>query len=132
VEILPKGATVKNPPERFAGDVWFDPIITPQNEEQRMVVSLVRFAPGARTAWHSHSRGQTLHVTQGVALFGSRDGTVHVVHPGETIYTPPGEEHWHAATPDNFMEHLAMFETGGDPALDSWSEHVTDEDYNRR
>lgn len=132
MQIIPNQPTVKNPPERFAGNVWFDQIITPQNDDQRMSVALVRFEPGARTAWHSHSRGQTLHVTQGTAHFGSRDGTVHVVHPGETIYTAPGEEHWHAATPDHFMEHLAMFELGGDPALDVWKEHVSDEDYNRR
>ena len=67
MQIQPKPATVKNPPEQFTGDVWFDVIATPQTEDQRMVVGLVRFAPGARTAWHSHANGQTLHVTHGIA-----------------------------------------------------------------
>jgi quercetin dioxygenase-like cupin family protein len=74
MQIRLKPPTVKNPPEQFTGDVWFDVIASPQAEDQRMVVGLVRFAPGARTAWHSHAKGQTLHVTQGVALMQSRGG----------------------------------------------------------
>ena len=76
-----------------------------------MTVALVRFAPGARTAWHRHPRGQTLHVVSGVALMGTRDGEVLRVAAGETAYCPPGEDHWHGATPDDFMEHLAMLES---------------------
>ena len=75
-----------------------------------MSVAVVRFAPGARTAWHSHARGQYLRVTQGVARFGPRDGTIIEVHPGQTLYTPPGEDHWHAAAAGCFMEHIAMLE----------------------
>jgi len=132
MEIRPKPATVKNPVEQFTGDVWLDPIASPQTPGQRMVVGKVRFAPGARTAWHSHERGQTLHVTEGVALMGSRDGTVLEVHAGQTVYTPPGEEHWHGATSDDFMEHLAMLDNGDDPAATTcWLEHVSDDDYHR-
>jgi quercetin dioxygenase-like cupin family protein len=131
--ILPKQPTTKNPPEMFTGDVYVDGIIRPQEDDQRMVVAKVRFLPGARTAWHSHERGQTLHITEGIALIGTRDGTVIVAHPGQTIYTPPGEVHWHGATPDDYMEHLAMFEQGDDPANSgAWFEHVSDEDYARR
>lgn len=97
-----------------------------------MVVARVRFAPGAHTAWHSHAVGQTLHVTSGVALFGTRDGTVVEAHPGETVYCPAGEEHWHGATPEDFMEHLAMLENAEDPAAtNTWLEHVSDADYHR-
>ena len=97
-----------------------------------MTVVKVRFLPGARTAWHSHARGQTLHVTEGVALLGSRDGTVIEALPGQTIYTPPGEEHWHGATPDDYMEHLAMSESADDPSTTTtWREHVSDDDYRR-
>ncbi|MFC7328278.1 cupin domain-containing protein [Marinactinospora rubrisoli] len=132
MRIIPKPATVKNPPEFFTGDVWLDAIAAPQEGGQRMVVSRVRFAPGARTAWHSHARGQTLYVTQGVALVQSRGGEIIELHPGQTIYTPPGEEHWHGATPDDFMEHLAMLENADDPsATTTWLEHVTDEEYRR-
>ncbi|MFD1815201.1 cupin domain-containing protein [Rhodococcus gannanensis] len=130
---LSKPATTKNPPEQFTGDVWVDPIATPQDAGQRMVVARVRFAPGARTAWHSHARGQTLHVTSGVALVQSRGGAVVQVRPGETVYCPPGEEHWHGATPDDFMEHLAMLENADDPATTTtWLEHVTDAEYSAR
>lgn len=126
----PRTPTAKNPPEWFTGDVWLDMIAVPHDADQRMNVATVRFAPGARTAWHSHARGQYLRVTQGVALIVARDGTVLAVHPGETVYTPPGEEHWHGAAPDAFMEHLAMYESGDDPAASTaWKEHVSDADY---
>ncbi|KJL34224.1 cupin domain-containing protein [Microbacterium azadirachtae] len=125
--------TVKNPPEQFHGDVWLDRIATPHEADQRMTVALVRFAPGARTAWHSHARGQFLRVTSGVALVGDRDGNVVELHPGRTLYTPPGQDHWHGATADCFMEHLAMLEAGDDPATTTvWKEHVTDAEYARR
>lgn len=128
-EILPKTPTVKNPPEQFAGDVWVDPIATPQNDDQRATLALVKFAPGARTAWHSHARGQFLRVTQGVAHFGTRDGTVITAHPGDTVHVSPGEEHFHASAEDSFMEHLAMLENADDPSTTTtWLEHVSDED----
>jgi quercetin dioxygenase-like cupin family protein len=127
---LPFTATAKNPPEQFTGDVWVDPIAAPQDPGQRMVVARVRFAPSARTAWHSHTNGQTLHITDGVALIGTRDGTIIRATPSQTIYTPPGEEHWHGAAADRFMEHLAMLEHGDDPATTTtWLEHVTDNEY---
>ncbi len=71
-----------------------------------------------------------LHVTAGVARFGSRDGTIIEVHPGQTLYAPPGEEHWHAAAAGSFMEHIAILE-GDDGAenASSWGEHVTDAEY---
>lgn len=132
MEILPKPATVKNPPEQFTGDVWLDVVAAPREAGQQAVVGRVRFAPGARTAWHSHERGQTLHVIAGVALLGQRDGTVLEVRPGQTVYTPPGEEHWHGATPEDFMEHLAITENGEDPATTTtWLEHVADDAYRR-
>jgi len=122
--------TTKNPPEQFAGDVWLDIIAAPHGPEQRAVVAKVRFAPGARTAWHSHERGQYLHVTAGVARFGTRDGNIIEVHPGQTLYTPPGEEHWHASANGTFMEHIAILENGDDPAKTTiWAEHITDDQY---
>lgn len=128
----PKAPTGKNPPENFTGDVWVDGIASPHDPGQRMIVAKVRFAPGARTAWHSHAMGQTLHVTDGVALMQSRGGDIIEVHPGQTVYTPPGEEHWHGATPEDFMEHIAMLENGDDPAATTtWLEHVTDAEYHR-
>jgi quercetin dioxygenase-like cupin family protein len=116
------------------GDVWFD-VIAKGEEPSRMRVNTVRFAPCARTAWHRHALGQTLHVTDGLGLVQARGGRVIEIRPGDTIYTPPGEWHWHGAAPDNFMIHLAMWEA---PAPDydgpetEWGELLTDEEYNAR
>jgi len=75
-----------------------------------MTAGVVRFAPGSRTAWHVHALGQTLRVTDGVALVQARGGEAVAVHLGETVYTPPGpgEWHWHGATESNFMTHLCV------------------------
>ncbi len=130
MRVLDTAPTAKNPPEQFAGDVWLDVLATPQEGDQRATMAKVRFAPGSRTAWHSHARGQYLHVTDGIARFGSRDGTIIEVHAGQTLYTPPDEDHWHAAAPDCFMEHIALLEAGDDPAeTTDWKEHITDADY---
>ena len=125
MDIEPDRPTVKNPPEQFHGDVWLDPIVAPHDADQRMTVGRVRFAPGARTAWHSHARGQYLLVTEGTALLGRRDGSIIEARAGQVVYTPPGEEHWHGAPQDRFMEHLAMLEAADDPtATTTWLEHV--------
>ena len=130
MEIIDRPPTVKNPSEQFTGDVWLDPLAAPRDEGQKMVVAKVRFAPGARTAWHSHALGQTLHVLYGVAWVQSRGSERIEAHAGETLYCPPGQEHWHGAAPDSFMEHLAMLDQGDDPASSTtWLEHVTDEAY---
>jgi quercetin dioxygenase-like cupin family protein len=130
MQVVPRTPTIKNPQEQFTGDVWLDTIASPRDEGQRMVMAKVRFAPGARTAWHSHARGQTLHVTQGIAWVASRDGERVELHAGQTVYCPPGEEHWHGAAPDSFMEHLAMLDNADDPAATTkWLEHVTGEEY---
>lgn len=128
MELKPVTPTAKGPASAFTGDVYVSPIYRGQ-EPSRMIVSLVRFAPGARTNWHSHAVGQTLHVTDGTGLVQTRDGKTIRMRPGDTIYTPPGEEHWHGATASNFMCHLAMLEgvPGGDGT--TWLEPVTEEQY---
>jgi quercetin dioxygenase-like cupin family protein len=132
MHIEPKTPTAKAPAAAFTGDVWVDPITTRKPAPSRLIVACVRFSPGARTAWHSHANGQTLHVTEGIALMGTRDGEVIEVHPGQTVYTPPGEEHWHGATPDDFMVHLAMLDGAEEGDGATWLEHVTDEEYSAR
>jgi quercetin dioxygenase-like cupin family protein len=131
VKIEPKQPTRKGPSDRFTGDVWLDAIATRKPDPSRMIVSRVRFAPGARTAWHSHALGQTLHVTEGVALMQSRGGKIIEMHPGQTVYTPPDVEHWHGATADDFMEHLAMLEGVADGDGATWLDLVTDDEYHR-
>ncbi len=129
MKVAPRVPTAKNP-EQFTGEVWLDPVAAAREEGQRMIVATVRFAPGARTAWHSHALGQTLHITQGVAWVQARGGEKVEAHPGQTLYCPPGEEHWHGAAANVSMEHLAMLDAADDPATSTiWLEHVTEEEY---
>ena len=93
----------------FTGTVWQDPIIeTP--EPARLRALKVSFEPGARTAWHTHPLGQTLQILSGVGLVQSWGGPVRVVRAGDVVWFPPGEKHWHGASPDIAMVHLP--ETG--------------------
>jgi quercetin dioxygenase-like cupin family protein len=123
MEVVPKQPSVKGPAEMFTGDVWFDAIARGR-EPARLNVSAVRFTPGARTAWHSHTLGQTLYVTEGRGLVQSRGHAVVEIRAGDVIYAPDGEEHWHGAAPDHFMSHLSM--TEGEA---HWGAHVTDAEY---
>jgi quercetin dioxygenase-like cupin family protein len=124
MECLTQPPTTKLPGEWFTGDAWAD-VIYRGEDPSRARANMVRFAPGARTAWHSHGLGQTLYIVEGVALIQSRDEQIIEAHPGDVIYTPPGEEHWHGAAADRFMIHLALWE--GDDV--DWLEHVSDEQY---
>jgi quercetin dioxygenase-like cupin family protein len=131
MEIVPKEPSAKAPAERFTGDAWIDRIAHGEGPS-RIRVNVVRFAPGARNAWHRHALGQTLHVTEGIGLVQSRGGDVTAIRPGDTIYTAPGEWHWHGAAPDHFMTHLAMWESPGDGPETEWGDQVTDEEYHPR
>jgi len=128
MKIMPKQPTVKAPAETFTGDAWFD-VVARGEEPSRIQVSVVRFAPGARNAWHSHAVGQTVHVTEGVGLIQSRGGEILEIHPGDTVWTPAGEWHWHGAAPDHFMTHLAMWEASADGREAEWGVLVTDDEY---
>ncbi len=129
MQVLPKQPTAKAGSDRFVGDVWIDPIA--QGEEpSRVRVSVVRFAPGARNAWHAHAVGQTIHVTEGVGRVQVRGGDVLEIRAGDTVFTPPGEWHWHGAAPDHFMTHLAIWEApAGGGAESEWGEQVGDAEY---
>jgi quercetin dioxygenase-like cupin family protein len=127
---LPAVSTAKAPAERFTGDVWVDTInggVRPGSAR----LATVRFSPCARSAWHCHALGQTLHVTDGIGLVQEKDGQVILMRPGDTVYTPPGVWHWHGALPDRFMAHLALADSTGDPATPDveWGDLVTDAEY---
>jgi quercetin dioxygenase-like cupin family protein len=125
----PSTADHEGPARDVHGDVYFD-VYAKGEGPSRIRVNIVRFAPGARTAWHSHARGQTLHVTEGVGLIQARDGEVMEIRAGDTIYTPPGQWHWHGAAPGYFMAHLAMWEGVDDDEPESeWGDHVDDREY---
>jgi quercetin dioxygenase-like cupin family protein len=129
MEILPKPPTAKAPAETFTGDAWIDRIVTGQ-EPSRIRAAFVRFAPGARNAWHVHAVGQTVHVMDGLGRIQSRGGDIVEMRPGDTVVTPAGEWHWHGAAPDRFMTHLAIWEApaGGGPETE-WGEQVDDAAY---
>lgn len=114
--------------EMFTGDVWFD-VIAHGEEPSRVRVNVVRFAPGARTAWHAHAVGQTLHVLEGVARVQARGEQTVELHPGETLVARPGEWHWHGSAPDRFMAHLAIWEAPASGAESEWGELVSDAEY---
>jgi len=128
MQLKPKQPTAKGAPDNFVGDVWVEPIPA-GDPPSRTRVALVRFAPGARNAWHAHANGQTIHVVDGVGLVQARGGDVTVLHPGDTVWTPPLEWHWHGAAPEHVMSHLSITEALGDgqegPETE-WGEHVTD------
>ena len=129
MEIRPKLPTSKAPAETFTGDAWLDVIVRGE-PPSRVRVSVVRFAPGARNAWHAHAVGQTVHVLDGLARMQARGGRVIEVSPGDTVYTPPGEWHWHGASADRFMTHLAIWEAPDDGSPESqWGDLVTDAEY---
>jgi quercetin dioxygenase-like cupin family protein len=120
--------TATGPSDSFTGTVCIDTIAEP-TEPSRLGAASVHFTPGARTAWHTHPLGQTIHVTEGVGLCQHRGGEIEVIRPGDRVLFEPGEDHWHGAAPSRFMTHIAMQEAddSGSPVV--WGDHVTDKDY---
>jgi len=117
----------KGPAECFTGTVRIDPLFQPPEPARALGVS-VTFEPGARTAWHTHPLGQTLIVTAGCGLVQSRGGPIRKIRPGDVVWCPPGEKHWHGATATTAMTHIAIVERLDGKAVD-WMEKVTDEQY---
>lgn len=120
--------TAPGPGESFTGTVYIDTVAAP-SEPSRLGAASVHFTPGARTAWHTHPLGQSIHVTEGVGLCQRRGGRIEVIRPGDSVFFEPGEEHWHGAAPDRFMTHLAMQEADETGSPVTWGEHVSDEEY---
>jgi quercetin dioxygenase-like cupin family protein len=120
--------TATGPSDWFTGTVYIDAVAAPSGPS-RVQVANVHFTPGARTAWHTHPRGQTIYVTEGIGRCQRRAGPVEVIHPGDRVFFEPGEEHWHGAGPNRFMAHLAMQQVDEAGSLATWGEHVSDEEY---
>jgi quercetin dioxygenase-like cupin family protein len=121
MEITPRRASINGPADWFTGDVWLDVLIEPR-EPSTLNVAAVRFTPGARTAWHSHDGGQNLYVTDGEGRIQTRGEPVVTIRPGDVVFTPSGEWHWHGAAPDRFMSHFSLTEG---PA--TWGDHVSED-----
>lgn len=120
-------ASVKGPDDYFTGTVRIDPL-SEAAEPARVVAARVTFEPGAHTAWHTHPLGQTLIVTAGNGLAQRWGGPVETIRPGDVIWFPPGEKHWHGATAKAAMTHIAIQERLNGKTVD-WLEKVSDEQY---
>lgn len=118
---------VKSPAENFTGKVHTTNRFN-GTAPSRLVGSTVVFEPGARTAWHTHPLGQTLIVTEGTGLVGLWKGDVQIISKGDVVWIPAGVKHWHGASGDEGVTHIAIVETLDSKAAD-WMEHVTDEQY---
>jgi quercetin dioxygenase-like cupin family protein len=115
------------PAEWFTGVVRIDPLVEAA-EPGRVVGNSVTFEPGSRTAWHTHPLGQSLVVTAGFGWAQQWGGPVQEIRPGDVVWFPPGEKHWHGATATTAMTHLAIQEKLDGKAVE-WMEYVSDEQY---
>jgi 4-carboxymuconolactone decarboxylase len=118
----------QGPSTAFTGNVRVTPLFD-ANDTFHAACASVSFEPGARSAWHTHPRGQLLIVTGGIGRIQKSGGPVEEIRAGDTIWTPPGVKHWHGASPASSMTHLAMQETVDGKAVE-WLEKVTDAEYN--
>ena len=121
--------SIKGPADWFTGTVRIDAPFQGTGAA-RVSGAVVTFEPGARTAWHTHPLGQTLIVTGGRGLAQRDGGPIEDLHPGDVVWFPPGEKHWHGAAPTTAMTHVAIAEQLDGKVVD-WMEQVTDEQYRR-
>lgn len=122
-------ASIAGPEEWFTGAVRLDPLF-PKQEQTLASGALVTFEPGARTAWHAHPAGQTLIVTSGAGRVQRLGGPIEEILPGDVVWIEPEEKHWHGASPNKAMSHIAIQEEKDGKVVD-WLEKVTDEQYSK-
>jgi len=120
--------TAAGPSDWFTGAVYIDAVAA-VSDASRVSASNVHFTPGARTHWHTHPNGQTIFVLEGVGRCRRRGGPVEEIRPGDRVFFEPGEEHWHGATPNRFMLHVAIAQADDAGTVVTWGEPVSDEDY---
>ena len=118
----------KGSPAWFSGEVWLDEIVT-GGEPALLKAIRVSFAPGARTAWHTHPLGQALHVVSGLGWVQLKGQPARLIRPGDSVWIEPGELHWHGAVADRTMVHLAI-QNGDEHGVDVvWLEQVSEAEY---
>src|ERR1039457_4981442 len=117
----------KGPVDWFTGSVRIDSPFK-GSDPARVTGAIVTFEPGARTAWHTHPLGQTLIVTAGCGRVQRWGGPIEEIHPGDIVWFPPGEKHWHGATPTTAMTDIAILERLAPKVVD-YMEKVSDEQY---
>ncbi|MCB0608822.1 MAG: cupin domain-containing protein [Lewinella sp.] len=129
MEIIKNGIlpSMKGPEDWFTGSVRIDPLFQ-KKEATKAAGALVTFEPGARTAWHTHPAGQTLIVTAGLGWVQREGGPIEEIRPGDVVWFEPNEKHWHGASPNKAMSHMAIQEEL-DGAVVTWMEKVSDAQY---
>lgn len=129
MEITRSGAaaSARGPADYFTGTVRID---APFSGSGDLSGATVTFEPGARTAWHTHPRGQTLLVTSGLGWVQREGGPIEEIRPGDIVWFEPGEKHWHGASPNTAMSHIAIAEKQAGEAV-TWMEKVSDDQYRR-
>jgi quercetin dioxygenase-like cupin family protein len=120
--------SIHGPADWFTGTVRIDPLFLQANDPSRATGASVTFEPGARTAWHSHPLGQTLIVIAGCGRVQRAGGPIEEIRPGDVVWFPPGEKHWHGASPTTSMTHIAIQEHLYGNSAD-WMEKVSAEQY---
>jgi quercetin dioxygenase-like cupin family protein len=132
MDIKPNGSqsSTRGPADYFTGTVRIDSLFQ-SPDPARAAGASVTFESSARTAWHTHPLGQTLVVTAGLGRAQRWGGPIEEIRPGDVIWFPPGEKHWHGASPTSAMTHIAIQERLDGKVVD-WMEHVTDEQYRDR
>jgi len=121
--------SVKGPADWFTGTTRIDSPFK-GTDSSRITGALVSFEPGARTAWHTHPLGQTIIITTGCGWAQRLGGPVEEIRPGDIVWFPPGEKHWHGASPTTAMSHIAIQEALDGKAVD-WMEKVSDDQYRK-
>jgi quercetin dioxygenase-like cupin family protein len=119
----------KGPESYFTGAVRVEPVFQ-VGDPIRLNAGRVTFEPGARSAWHTHPLGQTLIITGGLGWVQTEGGPIEEVRPGDVVWFPPGEKHWHGATPTTPMTHYAVQESLNGKNVD-WMERVSDDQYRK-
>ena len=131
MEIVKNGTlpSAKGPEDWFTGEVRIDPLFS-KKEVTKAAGALVTFEPGARTAWHTHPAGQTLIVISGLGWVQREGNPIEEIRPGDVVWFEPEEKHWHGASPNKAMSHIAIQEEKDGKVVD-WMEKVTDEQYQK-
>ena len=123
--------SMPSPDDFFSGTVRIDKLFQPQADTTRASGAYVTFEPGARTAWHTHPRGQTLVVTAGRGWVQRWGDAAQTLQPGDVVWIPAGQKHWHGASDTTAMTHIAIQEEHDGTAV-AWLEKVSDAQYSAR
>ena len=132
MEIIRNGVmpSMKGPADWFTGSVRIDPLYGTKQNITKGASALVTFEPGARTAWHTHPAGQTLIVQSGLGWVQKEGGPIEDIRPGDIIWFEPNEKHWHGASPNKAMSHIAIQEEVNGEVV-TWMEKVSDAQYSK-